>query len=363
MSVRPDRDEDQSFGRVLVGDLQQTRLGHDYARELRQLYYFYLDDERRADLAKMGRVRRAFSLIGWLLWSMYVKLSPPRRLMVGLASLITIAGPTTFRTVSVDFRPAGFVLLFVVLMLELKDKLLAKDEIAIAREVQLALMPSRHPQIPGWEVWSYSRPANDVGGDLVDYVEIDAFRHGILLGDVSGKGLGAALLSAKLQATIRAVLPDVASLDDLGRRVNKIFANEALDNRFATLFYAQLEHDSAQLRYLNAGHNPAFLITREGAHRLAASSYPLGMLGSAEYEEGVIEMRPGDVLLCYSDGLTEATNEQGEEFGMARLEALIPQLRGLSSSDVGIRLLHEADAFLGEARAADDLSLAVIVKR
>jgi len=355
--------EDPSIGQIFVDDVKRTRFGRDYGQELKQLYYFYLDAERRDKLAGMGRIPRAISMIAWLLKSLFLKLSPTRRLMFVAAFLFSIAGNTHLDRVTIDFRPAGFLLLLVVLMLELKDKLVAKDEIAVARQVQLALLPTRHPEIPGWQVWSYSRPANDVGGDLVDYVELDGFRHGVVLGDVAGKGLGAALLTAKLQATLRAVLPDVATLDDLGRRVNNIFYSEAFDNRYATLFFAQLEHHSGQLRYLNAGHNPPFVIRHDTLEKLHASSYPLGMLAGAEYEEGELTMQPGEIMLAYSDGLTEAMNEQGEEFGMERLERLLPELRTLAPEEVGARVLQAAEEFMGGVRPGDDLSLAVIVKR
>lgn len=355
--------EDPSIGKIFVDDVKRTSFSRDYGQELKQLYYFYLDAERRDKLAGMGRIRRSISMIAWLLKSLFLKLSPTRRLMLVAAFLFSIAGVTHLDRVTIDFRPAGFLLLLIVLMLELKDKLVAKDEIAVARQVQLALLPTRHPEIPGWQVWSYSRPANDVGGDLVDYVELDGFRHGVVLGDVAGKGLGAALLTAKLQATLRAVLPDIVTLDDLGRRVNSIFYSEAFDNRYATMFFAQLEHDSGQLRYLNAGHNPPFVIRPDSIEKLHASSYPLGMLAAAEYQEGGVEMQPGDIMLAYSDGLTEALNPEGDEFGVERLERLTPELRNLTPDQIGARVLSEAEEFMAGVRAGDDLSLAIIVKR
>lgn len=356
------RTSDPSIGQIFMEDLQRMKLRSDYLRELRQLYHFYLDDESRGRLAAMGRVRRAVSLVAWLLKSLFLKLSPARRLLLVAASALTMLGETQVQKLTIDFRPTGFIVLLVVLMLELKDKLLARDEIAIARQVQLALLPRRPPEIPGWEVWSSTQPANDVGGDLVDYIELDGFRHGIVLGDVAGKGLGAALLSAKLQATLRAVLPDVGSLDELGRRVNAIFYSKAFDNRYATLFFAQLEHDSGQLRYLNAGHHPPLVIRADSVEKLGASSYPLGMLATAEYAEGALELDPGDVLLAYSDGLTEALNEHDEDFGLARLEALIPELRRLDPTGIGERILDEVGRFLGETRPTDDLSLVVVRK-
>jgi hypothetical protein len=360
------RPKDPHLHQVVMEDLRRTGW-EGYIRELHDLYDFYLDDERRAELARMGRFRRAVSVLFWILKSLLMKLSPARRVTLLLALILAVLGWKSFTVGTVamdfDFRPWGFILLLIVLMLELRDKLLARDEIAIARQVQLALLPHEHPEIPGWSVWSVSRPANDVGGDLVDYIELDGFRHGVLLGDVAGKGLGAALLTAKLQATLRALIPDVASLDDLGSRANHIFYRDGLDNRYATLFFVELEHHAGHVRYLNAGHNPAFVVRAGGIEKLAASSYPLGMLGSASYEEGARDLRTGDVMLVYSDGLTEATNDHGEEFGAERLERLLPELRDLSPEEIGDRILARVDSFLGSARLTDDLSLAVIVKR
>ena len=355
------------WGRALVDDLRKAHFGRDSWQELRELYFFYLDSEARARLAAMGRIRRAFLLLGWLLKSLMSKLSPVRRLMLIVALLFTVLlGKTSFVLwgwgFSADLRPWGTLLLLIVLMLELKDKLVARDEIQIAREVQIALLPHHNPQIPGWSVWCYSRPANDVGGDLVDYIELDGFRHGIALGDVAGKGLGAALLSAKLQATLRALVPEAASLDDLGARTNTIFNRDGIMNRYATLFYAELEYDSGQLRFLNAGHNPAFLIRQAQHERLGPSSWPLGMLPDACYREETRTLDHGDVLLIYSDGLTEARNAAGEEFGEERIERLLPELRDLRPDQIGQRLLREVDRFLGDARAFDDLSLVIAAR-
>jgi len=357
-----------SIPRIFVDDVRSTLHGRDYWKELKELYYFYLDEDSRNRLASKNRIWRAFLILGWLIKSLLSKLAPGRRLMLLIGIIFTfVLGDTSFALFgwgfSADLRVWGTVLLVIVLMLELKDKLLARDEIQIAREVQLALLPSENPEIPGWSAWCYTRAANHVGGDLVDYIEMDGFRYGVALGDVAGKGLGAALLSAKLQATLRALVPEAASLDDLGARINTIFNRDGIDNRFATMFYTELEHHSGQLRYLNAGHNPAFAIRKDGIEKLGASSWPLGMLPEASYEEKTLELFPGEILLIYSDGLTEATNGAGEEFGEGRLESMLPGFRDLDPEQIGDRLLEEVDHFLGEVRPHDDLSLVVIVKR
>ena len=323
--------EDPGLGRMFFQDLRRARFQRTYAREFKDLYYFYLDEKTRTKLDGMGRIRRAFVLLAWLFKSLLTKLSPGRRVALLVACIFTLLGKTGFGiavlgfNLNHDVRPWGFAILLVVLMLELKDKLVAKDEIQIARQVQVMLFPRSHPKMPGWSVWSISRPANDVGGDLIDYIELDGFRHAMVLGDVAGKGLGASLLSAQLQATLRALAVHAVSLDDLAAQVNQTMLRDGISNRFATLFYAELQYDSGSVRYVNAGHNPALAIRGDRIDRLGASSLPLGMLEGSKYEEASLHLDPGEILLIYSDGVTEAENADSEDFGIERLEALTPQ--------------------------------------
>jgi serine phosphatase RsbU (regulator of sigma subunit) len=358
----PPKKGDPSFGQVVYDDLRHARFDRSWLRELQDLYSFYLDTESRSRLAEMGRIKRAFWLLGWLLKSLYLKLAPGRRLLLLLALVLAALGPTAIGGVirDFDFRPTAFLLLLLILMLELKDKLLARDEIDVARQVQLALFPQEQPHIRGWAVWSYTRPANDVGGDLVDYVDFGGRRFGVVLGDVAGKGLGAALLTAKLQATLRALVPDIPSLDDLGDQLNLILNRDGLDNRFATLFYAELERGGSHVRYLNAGHNPACVVRHDDTEQLGASALPLGMIPTTRYRSGSIDLEPGETLIAYSDGLTEATNDRGEEFGFERLQTLLPEVNELSADRAGARILQEVDGFLEGRRPNDDLSLVVV---
>jgi hypothetical protein len=359
---------DTGLGRVFFEDLRRARLKRTYTQEFKDLYYFYLDEKTRARLNSMGRLQRGFVLLGWLFKSLLTKLSPGRRVALLVACVIMVMGKTGFSVDALgfnlrhDLRPWGFVILLIVLMLELKDKLVAKDEIQIARQVQVMLFPRSHPDLPGWSVWSISRPANDVGGDLIDYIELDGFRHAVVLGDVAGKGLGASLLSAQLQATLRALSVHAVSLDDLAGQVNETMLRDGISNRFATLFYAELQHDSGSIRYVNAGHNPALALHRDRVDRLGASSLPLGMLEGSQYEEVSLHLEPGETLLIYSDGVTEAENHDSEEFGIERLEALAPKLRDVEPETAGHMVLTEIDGFLDGLRPGDDLSM-VIVRR
>ncbi len=373
MEPRSGADQDSSLRKIVMEGFRHPELRRTLRQDLDDLYRFYLDDPSREKLAKMGRIKRAFLLVGWSFKSLLLKLSPARRIILVAAVILWLLRSwsliqTNDTSVVIDFRLVSFLLLLLVLMLELKDKLLARDEIRIARQVQLALLPRKDPEIPGWSLWSYMRPANDVGGDLVDYIELGPHRMGVALGDVAGKGLGAALLMSKLQATLRALAPDAPRLDDLARHLNTILHRDGLDNRFATLFYFEIAPDSSRLRYLNAGHNPAYVLRtdgpgRKGPETLPASSLPLGMLAGTEYEEGNLDLAPGELVLVYSDGLTDACNAEAEEFGSKRLEDLLPELRGLPAPEAGARIIDEVTRFLGDERPVDDMSLVLLLRR
>src|SRR5262245_47267501 len=304
MAVEP------SLRKVVFEDIREAGVHRDFhrtlRRDLRAIYRFYLDDEERARLESMGRFRRALFLIPRIFKSLLFKLSPGRRLMLLLGIVFSAFRGTGVvwqdTHVTIDLSPWGFFLVLVVLMLELKDKLLAKEGIEVARQVQIARLPRDHPSIAGWSIWSCSRPANDVGGDLVDYVPLPDGRTGMALGDVAGKGLGAALLMAKLQATLRAVAPEGGSLGSLGSRLNAILHRDGLENRFATLFYAEVDPSSGRVRWLNAGHNPPLVLRAGTIDRLEASSMPLGMFETVSYEEGTVDLAAGETLVAYSDG-------------------------------------------------------------
>ncbi len=359
------RQKDPSLREVVFQDLRPSDLPSNLKQDLKQLYRFYLDEERRAQLESMGKIRRAFKMVAWLLKSLLAKLSAGRRLALIAALVMAFLGEKTLPGLGrTEFRLWGFFILLLVFMLEFKDKLLARDEIAVARQVQLAILPRSHPQPAGWSLWSTMRPANDVGADLVDYLDLGGGRLGVALGDVAGKGLGAALLTAKLQATLRALAPACGSLTELGGQLNAILHRDGIDNRFVTLFYFDFEAGLGRVRYLNAGHNPAFLLRPDGRiDSLKATAIPLGMLPGTTYAEGVLNMEAGTTLVAYSDGLTEARSEAGEEFGADRLRAILPELRGLSAEQAVTRIIDEVSDFLGAERPHDDLSLVVAMRQ
>lgn len=351
---------------TVLSDFRQREFKRNLRTEFGDLYRFYLDEETRDRLARMGRVRRWLSLVWWLVKSLLLNLSPVRRLML-LAGLVMFGlGDFAFSmgngvTFGVDLRFVGFLAVLLVLMLELKDKLLARDELEVGRAVQVALLPEENPSLSGWEIWLYTRPANDVGGDLVDYLEIDGGL-GLALGDVSGKGLGAALLMAKLQATIRAVAADYDSLSALGQRLNYIFCRDQVDWRFSTLVYLVMTPGAGRIRVLNAGHLPPVVVGKSGVTSMDPVAPPLGLLQDAAYREQSLEVEPGELLILYSDGVTEARNADKDLYGEERLLELLAGLRGMSAPAAGLRILSEVERFMGEERSSDDISM-IVIKR
>ena len=251
----------------------------------------------------------------------------------------------------------------LILLLELKDKLLAHDELDAGRAIQTALLPKEQPAISGWDIWLYTRPAKEVGGDLVDYIELGDDRFAVALGDVAGKRLGAALWMVKIQATLRALAPRFDALSKLAAELNAILCRDGVRSRFASLFYLELKPDSSELRTVNAGHLPPIVVTAEGIETKSRGAPALGLMPGTTYEEERFALAMGDLLLIYSDGVTEAMDGDREFFGDDRLLKLAPQLRELPASEAGERVLAEVAAFVGDERPSDDLSLAILKRR
>lgn len=353
------------IGRTVIADLTRGGLQHTVRRDLEDLYAFYLDEGSRDRLRRMNALRRWLSVAGWLLKSLILRLSPARRLLVLISLLLVAQERMPFGVMDgVSLRavlgPVGYLILFVVLMLELKDKLLARDEIQVGRAVQLALLPRQNPVLEGWDVWMFTRPANDVGGDLVDYLALGEDRLGLALGDVAGKGLGAALLMAKLQATLRACVTDGESMGELGRRLNGILYRDSVPERFATLVYLEIARGSSRVRLLNAGHLLPVIVRREGQDSPPPVAPPLGVMPGSTFTEQAVDLQPGDLLVAFSDGVTEARNRAGEFLGEGEFAASFGPLRGLSAEAAGLRILDDVDRFVGNEPPADDLSLILI---
>jgi phosphoserine phosphatase RsbU/P len=352
--------------RIVCDDLMRRGVRRSVRGTLSALEQFYLTREERQRLAELRGFRRFIRRTGWFMRGLLMKLTPARRIMLAAAFLSLFLGVFNVqidsRHVTLRFQSQGTLLLLAVLVLELKDKLIARDELQAGRAVQLALMPTDRPKVPGWDVWLYTQPANDVGGDLVDHLPLDDGRHAVVLGDVTGKALPAALLAVKLQATIRALAPNYSDLGDLGAGLNRILYRDGLPTRFASLIYAVLSPDSGDVRLLNAGHMPPLVLRGQTLTMLPRGSMVLGMMPNVPFAEQQQEFAPGELIVVYSDGVSEAMNEAEDFFGDERLHPLVVETAGMSAADAGAHILANLSSFVGDAVQSDDVSLLVLRK-
>jgi len=237
---------------------------------------------------------------------------------------------------------------------------LEQRELAEARRIQRKLLPSSMPQIDGWEIASSWQPASGVGGDCFDAIAFGQNRLGLSIADVVGKGIPAALLMSNLQAAVRAFATDAAQPSELCQQVNRILCGHIAEGRFISFFYCVVDADLGTLTFSNAGHYAPILLRANGeVERLDFGGAVLGVFPDSGYEQGRVTVGAGDRLVLFTDGITEARNTQGEEFGEERLIELAIQNRVCSAPALQARLAQAVEEFTG-GRFQDDATLIVM---
>jgi serine phosphatase RsbU (regulator of sigma subunit) len=247
----------------------------------------------------------------------------------------------------------------VRLLEESLEKRRMEEDMRMAAEIQNGLLPRQAPEVQGWDVAGSNRPCRTVGGDYYDFA-VERGRLLLALGDVSGKGTGAALLMTVLRAAVRAHWMEPQLAEAVGR-INRTVCQNVPSSKYVTFFLAALDPDSGRLDYVNAGHNPPILVRAAGTvEKLAAGGLVLGIFEAVSYEGGAVVMEPGDMLVVYSDGVTETWDPDGEEFGEDRLVALAVRDRDKSADELQNAVLCEIERFEQGARATDDRTLLVL---
>lgn len=238
-----------------------------------------------------------------------------------------------------------------------------ENEISIAREVQDQLFPRGLPKVEGLEIEAICRAARSVSGDYYDFIQLDPTHVAIALGDISGKGISAALLMASLQAALRSQLltpgSEQLSTAELVGRLNKHLVRNTGEDRFATFLVAVYDMESRKLRYTNAGHLPGFCLSDGKSMHLDVGGMVLGIVEDYPYEEGVVEVPRDAVFIAYSDGLVEPENAYGEEFGVSRLEAAAQRVRQGDPKRIATALMTAAEEWSGSPEQADDMTVIV----
>jgi len=356
--------------RVTEG-LALNQLWSQFEKDARASYRLYSKDleAREEEIARPGR--RFVHVAQQFFWAVLEKLSPARRVLLLVALIFLIFNPQfdwhdqsgNMHIVSFDFRLYGGLLLFLVLILEVADRVVMKRDLEIAREIQTWLLPNEPPKIPGIEVAFQTRPANTVAGDYYDVFPRagntpEENRVLLAVADVAGKSIPAAMLMATFQASLRTLSVTQSSLPDLVASINRYACTNSQGGlRFTTAFLAELDPATRRLTYINAGHNQPMLCRKSGAlERLDAGGLPIGISAEAPYQSCSVVLSPGDWLVIFTDGVVEAMNTRGDEYGEPRLLAAIATSSNGTPSDMMQRIMSDLDVFVGNTPQHDDVT-------
>jgi sigma-B regulation protein RsbU (phosphoserine phosphatase) len=369
--VRRARATADGFWRRVSEGLELAELWNQFRAEARASYGLYSQDVDWKALEREKGWRRAWKIAQAFFWALISKLTPARRVLLLVSLLLIVLGRFQIRGGEVQIlfslAPYGIAGLLLLIAMELADRVTMKRDLEIAREIQRWLVPEQPPQVEGAEIAFATRPANTVAGDYYDAF----FRTAppgqppkllLAVADVAGKSVPAALLMATLQASLQALAAANTSLLELVSGLNNYACAHSLGGmRFTTGFFAELAPAARTLSFVNAGHNAPILRRATGSvERLEAGGLPLGIEGGASYTSTSVTLAPGDVLVIFTDGLVEAFNDGGEEFGEARLlEALADAPLG-SAREIQLHLLLRVDSFVGSTRQHDDITCLVM---
>src|SRR5580698_2371600 len=342
-------------------------LWRQFVADAHASYGFYGKDVDWEEVQKQSHWRRPFHIARQFFWALMMKLSPARRVLAVIAlTLLVLSGFGDNLVWDTRTEAIAALLLLLLLSLELADKVIMKRDLEIAREIQNWLVPSQPPDVPGAEIAFATRPQNSVAGDYYDafYPTVSAAEGGKLLlvvADVAGKSVPAALLMATMQASLRTIAGDNAPLDALVARLNRYASAYSLDGRrFTTAILGSYDPASGELIYVNAGHNaPVVRRINQSMEFLDKGGLPLGIEPSAVYETGTVSLRAGDTLVMFTDGVVEAFNESGEEFGNGRWLNAIRNLPPGTAAQALQYLMRQVDDFVGATRQSDDITCLV----
>jgi serine phosphatase RsbU (regulator of sigma subunit) len=373
----------ETYTRDLSGGDFQRLFTHDTP----DAYNFFrrgLDEEAFASMPLWKRLPMRFRQV---FVAFTLRLPPARRaLYIGALVIALIGLFRLFRGVAPVYVPFGtpfvqvevplpvwaegtvallvsFLILNLLVLLEVADRLSLKGELEVAREIQLAMLPQGTFAVRDVAVSGVTRPANTVGGDFFDVLPLTEGRIILTLGDVAGKGSPAALLMALLLAVLRTLVDERLEPPALMRRLNAQICRHSPASRFITLFYAVYDPETGQLAYVNAGQTPPLLRRRNGTfERLTSTGVALGMFEESSFEHQTTRLDAGDLLVLYSDGITEAEDPAGQPLEEAGLQRVVDRHAAAAPAELGGQILAAVEAHARQPRFTDDLTV-LILKR
>ena len=362
----------QALRDLFTRDVTHQGLRELLEHEAQETFRFLTREVSVADLERLPWYQRQPKSLWRFFLAVAYRLSPWRRVLfavavivlalgwVGLVFHLLSAGPFSLEPLANvrSWLVLSATVLFFLLSLELRDKLGLKGDLEVARQIQFGLLPFEPYERPGVAIANAMRPANTVGGDYFDVIELAEGRLAIAVGDVAGKGMPAALLMALVQGSLRTLLSAGFRGEELAAKLNAHLCATIPSNRLVTLFYGELEPASGRLRYVNCGHNPPFLLAQGASPaRLSATAIALGITTETVFEAMTVELEPGDRLVLYTDGVTEAENPKDDEFGEARLCGWLQGNRDEPGQRLVDGVISEVLHYCGTARPRDDMTL------
>jgi sigma-B regulation protein RsbU (phosphoserine phosphatase) len=367
----------RSFWQRITEGLELEQLWGQFISEAKASYGLYA---REVDWEDIRRERRKFKRVlrgGWALFqAMLMKLTPARRVLLLIALALLLVQPDfQYGNQGQKFGLGGLgaLILFLLLALELADRVTMKRDLEIAREIQQWLVPSSPPIVPGFDIAFATRPQNTVAGDYYDAFQRPVVPAGlakpplfVVIADVAGKSVPAALLMATFQSGLRALAATPESLEEIAVGLDRYARAHSLEGRrFTTAFLAEIDVDTRAMRYINAGHNSPVVRRANGEiERLSIGGQPFGLplMDDREptYPSGTVQFASGDLLFIFTDGVIEAVDDRGEEFAEARLVPIIQSAPPESASDTLKRVMSNVNTFVGYARQHDDITCLIV---
>jgi len=369
-------DAEQFWQRVSEG-MEVNQLWSQFEKDARSSYRLYSAGLSERAEGQSG-FRRFWHVTKALFWAILEKLTPARRVLLLLALILLLVpfGGFTFgdkagqvHVVEFDFRLWGGLLMFVVLLLELADRVVMKRDLEIAKDIQMWLLPGAPLQLPGYQIEYATRPANTVAGDYYDVILRPGTAPGegrilFVVADVAGKSIPAAMLMATFQASLRTLSNSGVPIAELIVGLNRYACSNTQGGaRFTTALIAELNPETGDIVYVNAGHNAPVLRKSSGTiERLETGGIPLGILPQAVHETGSTRLEVGDWLIVFTDGVVEAVDTKGEEYEEPRLIRLVDGAATSTPQELLRRLLADLDAFVGNTPQHDDMTC-LLLKR
>ena len=366
-------------------DFSPQQLQRLFTHDTRDAYRFFTRGGHEDEYAGLPLWKSAPLRFRQIFMAFTLRLSPARRALYLGALIIALTGVIRlfrgFGAVEVPFGVPflqigvvtpqwaegtlalliSLILVNLLMLLEVADRLSLKGELEVAREIQLAMLPSGTLRVADIEICGMTRPANTVGGDFYDVLPLPDGRVILALGDVSGKGSPAALLMALLLAVLRTLVDEALDAPALVERLNLQICRHSPSSRFITLFYAVYSPSTGAMTYVNAGQNPPLIRRRDGRYeRLDSTGVALGMFEQSTFGSVDTVLDPDEMLILYSDGITEAEDPSGQPFEESGLELVVERFASRDPGEIGAQVLKAVESHARESRFVDDLTILVL---